>query len=474
MLKRTDFEKEMRLVASWLQEYFKKIEEYPVKSQVGPREIFKKFSDKIPVKGSSTEEILTEITHKILPGITHWQHPNFHAYFTANSSTESVLAETVMSGLSAQCMMWATSPAAAELEEKVLNWLKKPMNIPSSWHGVIQDTASTATLAAILTAREKATDFQSNLRGVPNNLRVYCSTETHSSIDKAVAISGIGTDNLIKISVNSDLSMNTDNLKKAIIKDIKNGYKPTCVVSALGTTGTVSIDSVSEISTICKEYEIWHHIDAAYAGTALILPEYHKWIDGIEDAESFVFNPHKWLFTNFDCTVYYVKNKEFLIRTFEAIPEYLKTGINSSINNYKDWGVPLGRRFRALKLWWVIKSYGLENIQNKLRKHIQLSEYFVKKVSANNEFEFPVSPILNFCCLRWIPPGFTDQQKINDMNSTLLEYLNTQGKIYISHTKINDNYVLRFVFGQTYLEKRHVDKTYHTLMDAIEVQRHLL
>jgi aromatic-L-amino-acid decarboxylase len=370
--------------------------------------------------------------------------------------------------------MWVTSPAAAELEEKVLNWLKKPMNIPASWHGVIQDTASTATLAAILTARERANDFQSNLKGVPANLRIYCSTETHSSIDKAVAISGIGTNNLIKISVNSDLSMNTDQLRKAILKDLNDGYKPICVVSALGTTGTVAIDSVPEISSICKEYGLWHHIDAAYAGTALLLPEYHNWIKGVEDADSFVFNPHKWLFTNFDCTAYYVKNKEQLIRTFEAVPEYLKTGIKSNINNYKDWGVPLGRRFRALKLWWVIKSYGLKNIQKKLRKHIELAALFVHKISKHDEFEFPVPPIINFCCLRWIPQGITDQQKINELNATLLEYLNTQGKIYISHTKINGKYVLRFVFGQTYLEKRHIDKAFRTLLEAIEVQRHLL
>jgi aromatic-L-amino-acid decarboxylase len=474
MLKRTDFENEMRSVAAWLQQHFENIEKYPVKSPVAPREIFEKFPDDIPQEGTSTKEILKDITYKIMPGITHWQHPNFHAYFTANSSTESVLAETVMSGLSAQCMMWVTSPAAAELEEKVLNWLKKPMNIPASWHGVIQDTASTATLAAILTARERANDFQSNLKGVPANLRIYCSTETHSSIDKAVAISGIGTNNLIKISVNSDLSMNTDQLRKAILKDLNDGYKPICVVSALGTTGTVAIDSVPEISSICKEYGLWHHIDAAYAGTALLLPEYHNWIKGVEDADSFVFNPHKWLFTNFDCTAYYVKNKEQLIRTFEAVPEYLKTGIKSNINNYKDWGVPLGRRFRALKLWWVIKSYGLKNIQKKLRKHIELAALFVHKISKHDEFEFPVPPIINFCCLRWIPQGITDQQKINELNATLLEYLNTQGKIYISHTKINGKYVLRFVFGQTYLEKRHIDKAFRTLLEAIEVQRHLL
>jgi aromatic-L-amino-acid decarboxylase len=474
MLNREDYLQEMQKVSAWIARYFDSIKNLPVKSQVAPGDVFSQFEDIMPIQGTTTEVILEEITEKILPGITHWQHPNFHAYFPANSSVESVLAETITAGIGAQCMMWVTSPAAAELEEKVLGWLRDKMGIPGSWQGVIQDTASTATLAAVLTAREKTTGFTSNKNGVPSGLVAYCSMESHSSIEKAVAIAGIGTNNLRKISTNPDLSMNVEDLRKTIINDLNSGYKPFCVVSALGSTGTVAMDSVGCISAICNEYDIWHHIDAAYAGSALLLEEYQYLINGIEKADSFVFNPHKWLFTNFDCSAYYVKNADLLVKTFEAIPEYLKTNIPSDINNYKDWGVPMGRRFRALKLWWVIKSYGLENIQKTLRNHIDLATYFCDKIGQVPEIELLTKPILNFCFLRWKPLKITDENLVNVLNSDLVDKINRSGKLFISHTKVEGRYGIRFVFGQTYLTKQDVELAYKTLTETINEMKTLV
>ena len=330
--------------------------------------------------------ILKDLDRIITPGITHWQHPNFHAYFPANSSVESQLGEMITTAIGAQCMIWDTSPAAAELEERMMEWMRDMMSLPKDFTGVIQDTASTATLAAILTAREVKTNFKSNEEGVPGNLRVYCSTETHSSIEKGVMISGIGSKNLVKIPVDEQMRMIPEALDQQVAQDIKDGLVPCCVIAAVGTTGTLAVDQIDLLGTICKKYRVWLHVDAAYAGTALVLPEYQWMIKGIEKADSFVLNPHKWMFTNFDCTAYYVKDTEALIKTFEVMPEYLKTSSRGLVNDYRDWGIPLGRRFRALKLWFVIRSFGIQGIRETLRKHIQLNEYFAEELIKEKGF----------------------------------------------------------------------------------------
>jgi aromatic-L-amino-acid decarboxylase len=376
MLKKENFKKDSAQIIEWIDQYFKNLESFPVKSQVKPKEIYNQIPAAAPAEQQAMGQILKDLDEIILPGITHWQHPNFHAYFSANSSMESVFAEMITSSIAAQCMIWETSPAAAELEERMMEWLMDAMEFPPGFEGTIQDTASTATLTAIITAREVATDFKSNEEGVPNNLRVYCSTQTHSSIDKAVGISGIGKKNLIKIPVDDQMSMIPGLLEKQILEDLENGFIPCCVVAAIGTTGTVAVDPLKPIADICKKHRIWLHVDAAFAGTALLLPEYRWMADGVEDADSFVFNPHKWMFTNFDCSVYFVKDANILIRTFEVLPEYLKTNTRGQVNDYRDWGIPLGRRFRALKLWFVMRSFGLEGLRERLRKHIALNDYW--------------------------------------------------------------------------------------------------
>ncbi|KAA3631101.1 MAG: aminotransferase class I/II-fold pyridoxal phosphate-dependent enzyme, partial [Bacteroidetes bacterium] len=324
MLDRNNFKQDVEPIIDWIDEYFRKLESLPVKSQVSPKEIYDQIPEFAPDHSEGFEAILKDLEEIILPGITHWQHPNFHAYFNANSSVESLYGEMITSAIAAQCMIWETSPAAAELEERMMEWLMKAMNFPPGFEGVIQDTASTASLAAILTAREVVTDFKSNEEGVPNNLRVYCSTQTHSSIEKAVGIAGIGRKNCVKIPVDEQLRMVPELLEKQIEEDIKNGKQPCCVVVAIGTTGTVAIDPLKPIGEICQKHGVWLHVDAAFAGTALILPEYQWMAEGMEMADSFVFNPHKWMFTNFDCNCFFVRDRRALINTLSIMPEYLR------------------------------------------------------------------------------------------------------------------------------------------------------
>jgi aromatic-L-amino-acid decarboxylase len=458
MLQKENFRQDAGKVLEWVESYFEQLESLPVKSTVQPKTIYDQIPAQPPARSESLDRILTDLTEVILPGITHWQHPNFHAYFPSNSSLESLLAEFITSAISAQCMIWDTSPAAAELEERMMEWLRDSMGLPKYFEGVIQDTASSATLVAILTAREVKTNFQSNETGVPNNLRIYCSTETHSSIEKAVGISGIGKKNLVKIEADEQLRLKPELLERQIMADLAQGLIPCCVVVAIGTTGTVAVDPLPEIAGICRKYEIWLHIDAAYAGTALLLPEYRWMIECIEQADSFVFNPHKWMFTNFDCSVYFVKDAGILIRTFEILPEYLKTKTRGQVNDYRDWGIPLGRRFRALKLWFVLRSFGLEGIKEKLRMHIRLNEYFAKSMEQAPDFELITHPFLNFTCFRWKPPHIDDEEQLNELNEQLLDAINNSGQLFLSHTKVKGKYALRMLIGQTYVEKGHIRK----------------
>jgi len=468
MIDREEFRKYGHQLIDWMADYYENITDLPVKSQVNPGDILKQIPDEAPISGESMDTIIADFQQIIMPGMTHWQHPNFHAYFPANSSYPSLLAEMLMSTLGAQCMIWETSPAAAELEEQVMNWIQKLSALPASWHGVIQDTASTATLAAILTAREHVSHFEINKKGVQHpKMRVYCSTETHSSIEKAVKIAGIGSENLVKIPCDDKASMLPVSLEKAIKSDIANGYLPTAVIAAVGTTGTLGIDPIEEVGKICQEHGVWYHVDAAYAGTAMLLPEYQWMIKGVELADSYVFNPHKWMFTNFDCTAYYVKDKEALIRTFEILPEYLKTKTEGQVNNYRDWGIPLGRRFRALKLWFVIRNFGVEGIQKTLRRHMELTQKLSQNIESNDQFELVVPTTLNTICFRYVDKNLSEDD-LNNFNETLIQVVNDSGKAYITHTKLDGKYIIRLVIGQTYVTQKNVDRTWGVITKFTE------
>ena len=460
-----EFRHQAHLMVDWMADYIENVEKLPVKSQVLPQEIFNQLPSSPPEQSESMETIFDDFKNIILPGITHWQSPNFFAYFPANNSYPSILGEMLTAALGSQCMIWETSPAAAELEEITMNWLKEMTGLPSHWEGVIQDSASSSTLAAILAARERASGFSINDQGftAKERFRVYCSTETHSSIDKAVKIAGLGRINLKKISVDKQFALNPEALEHAIVQDMSNGFNPMCVISTIGTTSSTAVDPIERIAAICNKYHIWLHVDAAFAGTALLLPEYRWMIKGIESADSFVFNPHKWMFTNFDCSAFFVRDKEPLLRTFEILPEYLRTTTRGKVNDYRDWGVQLGRRFRALKLWFVIRNFGVEGLREKIRYHIELGHYFAGLVEIHPEFEILAPVHFNVVCFRFIPEGIIDMDRINALNEMLLKNLNTSGKVYLTHTRLGSKYTLRMVIGQTNVTRQHVDAAWELI-----------
>jgi len=459
-----EFRKNAHELVEWMAGYLENVEKYPVKSQVKPGEIFKQIPDKAPSDTEPFGQIMKDFEEIIMPGITHWQNPNFFAYFPANTSPPSILAEMIIATLGAQCMNWETSPAAAELEEKMMIWLRELTGLPEYFEGVIQDTASTATLAAIITAREKTTGFSVNDNGAASAgiLRVYCSEQAHSSVEKAVKISGIGKNNLIKIPVRDDFSMDPASLEDAVAADKMKGYLPCCVVATIGTTGTTAVDPIRAIGEICSKNNVWLHVDAAMAGTALILPEFQWMIDGKEYIDSFLFNPHKWMFTNFDCTAFFIKDAELLIRTFEILPEYLKTRTRGQVNDYRDWGIPLGRRFRALKLWSVIRSYGVEGLRKRIRDHILFASRLEQMIRKETDFEILAPVVINVVCFRYLPAGSNEKQ-VNALNEKLNHLLNDTGRIYLSHTMLNGKYTLRMVTGQTNVTLDHVEKAWELI-----------
>jgi aromatic-L-amino-acid/L-tryptophan decarboxylase len=462
-----EFRKNAHELVDWMAGYMENVEQYPVKSQVKPGEIFAQIPDTPPSAAEPFSSFMRDLEEIIMPGITHWQSPNFFAYFPANTSPPSILAEMIISTLSTQCMIWETSPAAAELEEKMMNWLRDLIGLPENFEGVIQDTASTSTLAAILTAREKTTGFRINEEGGDSSqkLRVYCSDQTHSSVEKAVKISGIGRKNLVIIPVRKDFSMDPFKLREAVEKDISNGFRPCCMVATLCTTGTTAVDPLRAIGEICAEYGIWLHVDAAMGGTALILPEFQWMLDGKEYIDSLVFNPHKWMFTNFDCSAFFTKHPGLLIKTFEILPEYLKTRTRGRVNDYRDWGIQLGRRFRALKLWSVIRMYGTDGLREKIRLHIKIAADLAGKISREHDFEILAPVVINVVCFRFKPENRSEKE-LNTLNETLNHSLNDSGRIYLSHTVLNGRYTLRMVTGQTNVTMEHADKAWELIKET--------
>jgi aromatic-L-amino-acid decarboxylase len=450
----------------WLAEYMESIEKYPVNSPVKPGEIKAKLPASPPAAGEPMDRIFRDFQDIILPGITHWQHPGWFAYFPANNSPASVLAELLTAGMGVQGMVWQTSPAAAELEEVVLGWLRRMLVLPEGWSGVIQDTASTATLCALLTAREKATGYEANVRDLQVPLTVYASTETHSSVEKGVKIAGYGKENLRVVPADEKFAMVAEALEKAIREDIRAGFRPACVVATVGTTSSGAIDPLVPIGKICREHGLWLHVDAAYAGTAAVLPEKRWILDGIEGADSFVFNPHKWMLTNFDCSAYFVKDAAALVRTFEIHPEYLKTGVDAVVKNYRDWGIQLGRRFRALKLWFVIRNYGVEGIRAMVREHIRLARLFEGWLHGHPKFELLAPVDLSLVCFR-LNDG-RPEEALNALNKELLARINASGKIFLTHTTLKGKFTIRLVVAGRTTAERHVREAWDIIRSEAE------
>jgi aromatic-L-amino-acid decarboxylase len=454
------FRAEGKKVIDWIADYYENIEKYPILSQVKPGEIKASLPETPPLTGESTEDMMRDLDEKIMPGITHWQSPNFYAYFPSNTSFPSILGDLISSGLGVQGMIWATSPAATELETRVLDWLAEMTGMPekfkstSTGGGVLQDTASTSALTAMIAARERATNFQSNKTGIQQKLVAYISTQTHSSLEKAAKISGIGSENLRMIGVDEKFAMRIDLLKEQIKKDKAAGLTPFFICAALGTTSSNAIDPIAEIGEIAKKENCWFHIDAAMSGTAMLCPEFRHFQEGVELADSYCFNPHKWMFTNFDCDVFWVANRQDLINTFSILPEYLRNKATESgeVFDYRDWHVQLGRRFRSLKLWFVIRHYGLEGLQFHIRKHVELAQKFTTWVNESEDFELFVEPPFNLVCFR--------HKAGDDFNMKLMNAVNATGKAYFTHTKLNGQVVLRMSIGQTNTEEKHVKATW--------------
>jgi aromatic-L-amino-acid/L-tryptophan decarboxylase len=454
------FRREAKSLADWMADYLATIESRPVRAQTAPGAIAAQLPESPPLQPEDLTAILADFERIVMPGITHWQHPRFFAYFPANSSLPSVLAEMLTAAIAAQCMLWQTSPAATEMETRILDWLAQMLGLGSGWHGVIQDSASSATLAAVLTARERATGWQANeggLGGLPP-LAVYTSEEAHSSVEKAVRIAGLGRRALRLIATDESFAMRPEALQAQIARDIAAGIKPACVVATLGTTGTGGIDGLASIGAIARAHDSYLHVDAAWAGSALILPEWRWMIDGIAHADSFVTNPHKWLGVNFDCSAHFVRRPDELIRTLTVNPAYLTSQETGHVIDYRDWGIPLGRRFRALKLWFVIRSFGVDGLQAMLRRHIDLTGELAGWIQAEPDFTLASPPSLALLSFRYRPAGVGDEAALDALNAELLSRINDDGRIYLTQNRVRGRYAIRFSIGQTTTERRHVEE----------------
>jgi aromatic-L-amino-acid decarboxylase len=448
-------------------DFFRDVATLPVTPDVRPGDILRQLPAGPPEHGEPFQRLFEDFGEIIMPGMTHWNHPGWFAYFPGNNSPASVLAEMLTATLGAQCMSWATSPAATELEQTMMQWLQQMLGLPGGFSGVIQDTASTATLVALLSARERATTHAAGLRGLApgSNLTVYASTEAHSSVDKGVKLAGYGLERLRKVAVDESYGMRPEALEQAVASDLEAGFTPACVVATVGTTSSTAIDPLPAIAEICRRHRLWLHVDAAYAGSAAIVPELRHYFNGVEDADSFLFNPHKWLMVNFDCCAYFVRDQEALLRTFRISPEYLRTEQDSAVVNYRDWGIQLGRRFRALKLWFVIRSYGVEGLRALLRKHVALACELAGWIGDTPGFELMAPVPFGLVCFRYRPKDLPDAE-IDEVNRRLLARVNATRRVHLTHTQLGGRFVIRMAIGQRETERRHVAEAWRLIKEA--------
>jgi aromatic-L-amino-acid decarboxylase len=453
-------------VIDWIADYMENIEDYPVLSQVKPGDVRAKLPAAAPEEGEAFERILKDVDEIIMPGVTHWQSPNFFAYFPGNTSGPSILGEMLSAGLGVQGMMWVTSPACTELETHVLDWLAEMVGLPEKFKstatggGVIQATASSGSLVAAIAAREQATEGRSNEAGLSGGLTAYTSAEAHSSIEKAVRIAGIGSANLRKIETGETFAMRPEALARAIRDDKAAGLTPALVCATVGTTSSTAIDPVPEIGRICAEHGVWLHVDAAMAGTAALCPEFRFLHEGLEFADSYLFNPHKWMLTNVDCSALYVADRRKLTAAMSVVPEYLRNVASESgeVIDYRDWQVELGRRFRSLKLWFVIRSYGVKALREMVRRHVALAQEFAAWVEADRDFEVAAPVPLSLVCFR--------HRGGDEANQAIMNRVNESGRMFMTHTKLDDKLTLRLSIGQGTTEKKHVERAWETIREA--------
>jgi aromatic-L-amino-acid decarboxylase len=454
-------------VIDWIADYLENIEDLPVLPDIKPGDIRKQLPSSPSEKSESMENILSDVDKIILPGLTHWNHPRFMAYFNSSSSGPAILAEMLSAAINSNGMLWRTNPASAELEQHSLQWLREMLGMPEGYWGIIYDTASTASMHAIAAARQQA-GIQVREKGLAgrddiSRLRLYASEQAHSSIDKSAITIGIGLNSLRKIPTDDEFRMIPSELEKAIQEDKKNGWLPFCVVATVGTTSTTSVDPVDEIADICERENLWLHVDGAHGGMAAIIPEMRWIFKGVERADSFLVNPHKWLFHPSDITAFYTRKPEVLKRAFSLVADYLKTPEENIVDNYMDYGIQLGRRFRSLKLWFVIRYFGVEGLRDRLRYHLFLGKYFKDKVDSHPDFE-RVAPVpMSTICFRLHPENINHEDELEKLNQEFFKALETSKDILVSHTRLNGKYVMRVNFSGLRMELKHVEQSWQII-----------
>jgi aromatic-L-amino-acid decarboxylase len=462
-----DFRRHGHALVDWIAEYLAGAERYPVLPRVAPGDVRRALPAAAPERGEPFDAIFADFERVLVPALTHWNHPGFFGYFAITASEPGILAELLAAALNQQAMLWRTSPAATELEEVALGWLRELMGLPSSFEGVIYDTASVSTVHALAAARQAAIPDvrDAGLAAHGRRLRVYCSEQAHSSVDKAVILLGLGHQALRKIPVDAQFRMRADSLREAIAEDRAAGVQPLAVVATIGTTSTTSVDPMADVAAICRDEQLWLHVDAAYAGVTAMLPEYRDHFLGWDSADSIVVNPHKWLFTPFDLSAFYCRRMDVVRQAFSLVPEYLKTADASrGARNLMDTGVQLGRRFRSLKLWMVLRHFGAEGVRGALSEHIRLARMFSRWVDGDADFERLAPVPFSVVCFRARPVHSPmSHVELNALNEKLLGSVNATGEVFLSHTVLNERFTLRLAVGHLRTGERHIARAWELL-----------
>lgn len=465
-----EFKKYGYELIDWIAKYLEDLETLPVLPSANPGDIKKQLPQSAPEKSEEFDRFIKDINEIILPGVTHWQHPNFMAYFNSTGSGPGILGELVSAAFNANGMVWKSNPAGSELEETVLNWFREMIGLPKEFFGVVYDTASVSTMHAIAAARENTglNVRKNGMNGLPK-LILYCTVQTHSSVDKSALTLGIGLDGIRKIPVDKNFSMIPEELQNAISEDRSNGFVPFCVVATIGTTSSTAVDPIKEISSICKKENIWLHVDGAYAGVTAILPEMKTYFEGLEFADSYVVNPHKWLFVPVDFSILYTSKPNILKQAFSLVPEYLKTNVDDVAINYMDYGIQLGRRFRAIKFWFVLRYFGIEGLQNRLREHLRLAQLFKSWINEDDNFELLAPVYFGNVCFRAHPKNISSEDELNIFNEKLLNKINSTVKVFMVHTKLNGIFTIRTVISGLRMEEKHVKLAWEIIQNEFKI-----
>lgn len=451
-----EFRREAHALVDWIADYLRDVGTERIVPPTVPGEVRRALPTSPPAGGESFDTIRADFERIIYPGLTHWAHPGFFGYFPANVSPPSILGEMLTAGLGVQAMSWQTSPAATELEQVVMDWLRQMIGLPDTFVGVIQDSASASALVSFVTARDQ-------IRDSLDRAVVYLSPEAHSSVAKGARLAGFRPELIRLVPVDERFAMRPEVLALMVGEDRAAGLVPAIVVATVGTTSSTALDPLRDIGEIASRERLWFHVDAAYGGSAAILPELRWILDGIEFADSVVINPHKWLLVNFDCSAYFVRDPSLLLKSFSVNPEYLKTKYDSEVVNFRDWGIPLGRRFRALKLWFVIRSYGVEGLRSMIREHIRLGNLFASWVEADPEFELLTPAPIALVCFRWRKPGWS-AEATDAANRALLERINAEGDLFLTHTVLGTRFTIRLAVGHLSVTEARVRQVWERVL----------